>query len=73
MSINDELRKMSEIDRFRAKPDPGLNLSGKFFSTKFAQFNTEFGEPLIFAIGNAYVPKILRCLIESQQQQLSSC
>ena len=56
------------------KPETGQKTgsrSGKFFSMKFAQFNTEFGEPLIFAIGNAYVPKNLRCLIESQQ--LSSC
>ena len=41
MSINDELRKMSEIDRFRAKPDPGRNLSGKFFTSGSSPFNVD--------------------------------
>ena len=31
MSLYIELRKKSENDQFRGKPDPGLNLSGKIF------------------------------------------
>ena len=33
MGISDELRKMSEIDQFRSKPDPRPNLSGKIFAS----------------------------------------
>ena len=36
MSISDELRKMSEIDRFRAKPDPR-----KIFASGNSPFNVD--------------------------------
>ena len=68
-----DLIKFEKLEDLSKNRIPDSICPGNFFSTKFAQFNTEFGELLIFAIGNAYVPKILRCLIESQQQQLSSC
>ena len=34
MIKSDKLRKMSENDRFRPKPDPGQNLSGKIFASR---------------------------------------
>ena len=72
--LNELLKKMWESGKIKAKPakpDSGQILSGKFFSMEFAQFNTEFDEPSIYAIDNGYVLKVLRCLIEPQQ--LSSC
>ena len=34
MIKSDKLRKMSENDRSRPKPDPGQNLSGKIFASR---------------------------------------
>ena len=46
---------MLENVRFRAKPDPGPIFSGKFFSTKNAEFNDKFDGSIKFKIYRGYI------------------
>ena len=40
--LNDVLKKRLKNDQSGTKPETGQNLSGKFFSTKIAEFDNEF-------------------------------
>ena len=52
--LNDGSKKIRKSCYFMAKPETGQNLSGKNFSMKVAEFNTEFADTLIFQIFWAY-------------------
>ena len=47
--------------RFREKPDPGPIFSGKFFSTKDAEFSDKFDGSIKFKIYRGYIWNFLRC------------
>ena len=49
---------MFENYQFGEKPDPGQNLSGKFFSVKFLEFNNKFNCLNILMIWKRYMHKI---------------
>ena len=42
--LNDLIKKMPKNDQSGTKPETGQNLSGKFFSTKVAEFDNEFDD-----------------------------